>query len=72
MLTALRTRFGMMTEIPPNQQSVGPSCNPYYTHRPEGRLIPADKRKKESFFIRSPENLASIPVGYNIQKSVQI
>lgn len=49
MLTALRKRFGMMTEIPPNQQNVGSSCNPYEIHRPEGRLFPADKRKKNPF-----------------------
>lgn len=48
MLTALRRRFGMMTENPPNQQSVRSSCDPDEIYRPEGRLVPADKRKKNS------------------------
>lgn len=72
MLTTFRKRFGMVPQTPPNQQNMDSSSDPYEIHRPEGRLVPTDNKKKYFLFISSLENLASIPAGRSIQKSVQI
>lgn len=69
----LRKRFGIMTERPPNQPNVRSNSDLFEIHSSEGRLVPAEKRKKKySFFISSPENLARVPDGCTGSKSVQI